>query len=215
MHRNIANVITTNDLNSLAVIEYAVVHLKVSHVVLAGHTSCGGCAAALSEASVGSVLDAWLTPLKVVRRENKKELDAITEDYARTVRLAELNVAKGVSNIMANSVVERAIAERGLQVHGAIYELGSGKLRDLAYGTDKPRAADGQEDLLEPSELGLQPKADGTGNEPAAAAATTAPAPAEEKAAPAQSAPAPAASESAPAPAPAQEQLPTVGDART
>lgn len=138
VHRNIANIVTTSDLNVLAVIEYAVIHLKVAHIVLCGHTSCGGAAAALSDNRVGGVLDAWLTPLRVVRRENKKELDLIKDDAQRAVRLAELNVEEGVKNLMANHVVEEAIRERGLKVHGTLYDLGCGLLRELGLGTDGP-----------------------------------------------------------------------------
>lgn len=73
-----------------------------------------------------------------MRRENKKELDTIKDDAERAVRLAELNVAEGVKNLMANQVVEDAINERGLKVHGTLYDLGCGLLRELGLGTDGP-----------------------------------------------------------------------------
>lgn len=158
VHRNIANIITTSDLNVLAVIEYAVVHLKVKHVVLCGHTSCGGAAAALSDDKVGGVLDAWLTPLRVVRkREWKKQLEGIKDDKERAVKLAELNVQEGVGHLMSNGVIEDAIRDRGLKVHGCIYNIGSGLLRELGFGTEGPAEPNEHGiDELTPEELGIR-----------------------------------------------------------
>jgi carbonic anhydrase len=135
VHRNIANVVSPTDISVSAVVEYAVVHLKVSHIVLCGHTCCGGAAAALSNARVGGVLDTWLTPLKAVRKIHQKEIDAVKEDGDKAKKLAELNVQMGVGTLMANYVVEEAVRERGLQVHGVIYDIGCGKIRDLGFGT--------------------------------------------------------------------------------
>ena len=80
------------------------------------------------------MLDTWLTPLKAVRKVNLAELDAITESGKRGVRLAELNVQNGVEVLLAMFVVEEAIKERGLQIHGVIYDIGCGKIRDLGCG---------------------------------------------------------------------------------
>ena len=110
-------------------------HLKVSHIVLCGHTCCGGAAAALGNSRVGGVLDAWLAPLKAVRTANETELNGIKDDAKRAVRLAELNVQAGVQTLMSNYVVADAIKERGLEVHGTLYEIASGKIRDLGFGT--------------------------------------------------------------------------------
>ena len=137
MHRNIANIISATDINTSAVIEFAVSHIKVKHVVLCGHTSCGGAAAALLDSRIGGVLDTWLTPLKAVRFDRADELAAIRDDKARAIRLAELNVEAGVKVLMANSNIREAIQERGLQVHGCIFELASGRVRDLGFGTGK------------------------------------------------------------------------------
>jgi carbonic anhydrase len=135
VHRNIANIISPTDINTSAVIEYAVAHLKVKHVVLCGHTSCGGAAAALSDSRVGGVLDTWLTPLKAVRNANKDELQSITDDKKRAVRIAELNVQAGVSVLMANFTIQDAIRERGLEVHGCLFDIASGRIKDLGFGT--------------------------------------------------------------------------------
>jgi carbonic anhydrase len=135
-HRNIANILSPTDLNFLSVLEYAVVHIKVKHIVLCGHTSCGGCVGALSDGRIGGVLDAWLTPLKAVRSANQKELSSIKDEQARIKRLAELNVKQGIDVLMANYVVREAIEKRGLDVHGVIFNIGTGKIQDLGFGTD-------------------------------------------------------------------------------
>jgi len=133
-HRNIANIISPTDISASSVIEYAVAHIKVQHIVLCGHTSCGGAAAALGTDLVGGVLDTWLTPLKALKNANKAELDSIKDAKERGIRLAELNVEAGVNVLMSNYVIEAAIRERGVKVHGVIYDIGSGKLRDLGFG---------------------------------------------------------------------------------
>lgn len=137
VHRNIANIISPTDINSEAVIEYAVVNLKVKHIVVCGHTACGGAAAAMAGAKVGGVLDTWLTPLKALKARNIKELQALSDPGAQAIRLAELNVKAGVETLLANIVVEDAIKDRGLMVHGIIYDLSCGKLRDLLCGNEK------------------------------------------------------------------------------
>ncbi|EOO01782.1 putative carbonic anhydrase protein [Phaeoacremonium minimum UCRPA7] len=134
VHRNIANIISPTDINTSAVIEYAVAHLKVKHVVLCGHSSCGGAAAALSDSRVGGVLDTWLTPLKAVRYSHSDELNSIRDDKARAIRIAELNVEAGVKVLMANFTVQDAIRDRGLEVHGCLFDIGSGRIRDLGVG---------------------------------------------------------------------------------
>jgi carbonic anhydrase len=141
VHRNIANVVSPTDISAASVIEYAVAHLKVQHVVLCGHTCCGGAAAALGDARVGGVLDTWLAPLKKLRREHAAELAGIADTERRVVRLAELNVCAGVEVLLANHVVEEAVRERGLQVHGVVYDIACGRLRDLGVGHSKKGAA--------------------------------------------------------------------------
>ncbi|CZT11787.1 related to carbonic anhydrase [Rhynchosporium agropyri] len=140
-HRNIANIISPTDINSMAVIEYAVVHLKVKHIVLCGHTCCGGANAALGDARVGGIIDAWITPLRTLRKTNEEELKALGDDGKRAVRLAELNVETGVGNLMGNWIVEEAVRERGLTVHGVLYDVACGKIGDLQVGTAGSSAA--------------------------------------------------------------------------
>lgn len=135
VHRNIANIISPTDINSMAVIEYAVVHLKVQHIVLCGHTCCGGAGAALADGRVGGVIDAWITPLRMLRKNNEVELKSLRDDGKKAVRLAELNVEMGVGNLMSSWFVEEAIRDRGLTVHGVLYDVACGKIRDLKVGT--------------------------------------------------------------------------------
>ncbi|KIH94189.1 carbonic anhydrase [Sporothrix brasiliensis 5110] len=148
VHRNIANIISPTDINTSAVIEYAVVHLKVKYIVLCGHSSCGGSVAALSDSRVGGVLDTWLTPLKALRAAHSEELAAIRDDKVRAVRMAELNVEAGVKVLLANVVIQEAIKERGLEVHGCLFDLPSGRVRDLGYGTGKSAGIFGGEEVV-------------------------------------------------------------------
>ncbi|GJC81252.1 carbonic anhydrase [Colletotrichum tofieldiae] len=140
VHRNIANIVAPTDINTSAVIEYAVAHLKVKHVVLCGHSACGGAKAALGDSRVGGVLDTWLTPLKAVRAQNAEELAGIKNEDHRAVRIAEMNVETGVKVLMANFTVQEAIKERGLTVHGCIFDIASGRIRDLGFGTKTPKS---------------------------------------------------------------------------
>ncbi|KAJ5778083.1 hypothetical protein N7520_001329 [Penicillium odoratum] len=129
VHRNIANILHPGDLSSGAVIEYAVQHLRVNHVVVCGHTACGGVAAAMGNKQLG-ILDPWLLPLRQVRERNLALLQSLSEEEA-ALKLVELNVREGLDIVKQKGVVLNAIQERGLQVHGLIYDVGSGVLREL------------------------------------------------------------------------------------
>ncbi|PGH07264.1 hypothetical protein AJ80_08024 [Polytolypa hystricis UAMH7299] len=134
VHRNIANIIQYSDLSSASVIEYAVMHLKVKHIVLCGHTACGGVLASLANTKLG-LLDTWLMPLRRLREQNLHLLgDLDVKDAA--MKLAEINVRHGVSALKENNVVLDAIEERGLKIHGVLYDVGSGRLREL--DTEEP-----------------------------------------------------------------------------
>ncbi|KAF9887980.1 hypothetical protein FE257_009369 [Aspergillus nanangensis] len=129
VHRNIANVLHAGDLSSGAVVEYAVRHLLVNHIVLCGHTSCGGVAAAMGNKQLG-ILDPWLMPLRQIREQNLALLQSLSPEKAM-LKLVELNVQEGVKMLKQKNVVLEAIHERGLQVHALIYDVGSGVLREL------------------------------------------------------------------------------------
>lgn len=137
VHRNIANILTPTDLSSLSVIQFAVGTLKVQHVVLCGHTNCGGVAGALGSKKLG-LLDTWLRPLRAVRSENLDLLEKLTPHDA-ALKLVELNVRKGITVLLENSDITTAVAERGLKVHGLIYDVGSGELKELDIGEEESR----------------------------------------------------------------------------
>ncbi|MCJ1290960.1 hypothetical protein MMC34_002502 [Xylographa carneopallida] len=129
VHRNIANILPPTDLNSAAVIEYAVAHVGVRHVVVCGHTSCGGCIAALGNERIG-VIDAWLLPLRKLRAELGKGWEGVGKEE-RVQRLVEANVKAGVRTLRENPNVVKAVAERGVTVHGLVYDIKTGVLSEL------------------------------------------------------------------------------------
>ena len=128
--RNIANILSPGDISSEAVIEFAVKHLKVKHIVLCGHTLCGGVAAALGNKKLG-VIDTWLVPLMQLRKENERELERLEGEEERGKRLVELNVLRGVRVLRENEAVGRGLREEGLEVHGLVYDVASGVLEEL------------------------------------------------------------------------------------
>ena len=132
VHRNIANIFTPTDLSSAAVLAFAVGALKVKHIVVAGHTSCGGVAAALGADSKGGVLDAWLAPLRRVRADLTPgwEKDGIAQEE-RNRQVTEGNVRAGVRTVRENGIVAAAVKEGSVKVHGVIYDVGSGEVREL------------------------------------------------------------------------------------
>jgi len=131
VHRNVANVVPVTDLNAMAVIEYAVSSLGVRHIIVCGHYRCGGVRAALEGHQAGAVA-LWLQPLRLLAQDHRDELDVLPSDEARWDRLCELNVAAQVGAVARSEVVQTAW-ERGaeLAVHGWIYDLADGLLRDL------------------------------------------------------------------------------------
>jgi len=133
-HRNIANILMPTDLNSLSVIQYAVQYLKVKHIIVCGHTSCGGIAAALANKKLG-LIDTWLMPLRNLRAQNARMLESLPEKE-RGLKMVDLNVRRSVSVLLENPVVIEAMVERGLQVHGVIYDVGSGELNELDITED-------------------------------------------------------------------------------
>ena len=126
-----ANVVPVTDLNAMAVIEYAVSSLCVRHIIVCGHYRCGGVRAALEGHQAGAVA-LWLQPLRNLADEHRDELDALGSAEERWDRLCELNVAAQVQAVASSEIVEAAW-ERGaeLAVHGWIYDLKDGLLRDL------------------------------------------------------------------------------------
>lgn len=132
VHRNVANVISNLDMSATAVINYAVSHLKVKHVVVCGHYYCGGVKAAMGSDSLGP-LDPWLKNIRDVYRLHKAELDAIAEEDDRYNRLIELNVLEQCLNTLKNADVQAAYEAGNIEMHGWVYDIGSGKLIDLGF----------------------------------------------------------------------------------
>ena len=127
VHRNIANLVIDTDVNLLSVLEYAVVHLKVKHIIVCGHYGCGGIKAAMSNGDYKQVLNMWLRHIKDVYRHNREELDNIKDDELRTNRLTELNVVEQVQRLAKTSIIQRAWKERsGPDLHGWVYGLKDG-----------------------------------------------------------------------------------------
>ncbi|QDS74878.1 hypothetical protein FKW77_003563 [Venturia effusa] len=131
VHRNIANVIISEDLNAASVIEYAVNFLKVKRIMVCGHTKCGGANAAMHDDDLGIVLNNWLHPVRELRRKYQEQLDDISCSEAKADRLAELNVYKSLETLEKNATVVKAMAERDLTLHGVIYDIREGRLRVL------------------------------------------------------------------------------------
>jgi carbonic anhydrase len=131
VHRNVANVVVHSDPNALSVLQYAVDALGVQDVIVCGHYGCGGVQAALEGTATGLVQD-WLRHVEDVYELHRGEVDAADEVDARAARLAELNVEAQVRNVVTSSIVREAW-RRGqkLSVHGWIYDIRDGLLRDL------------------------------------------------------------------------------------
>ncbi|WP_394995187.1 carbonic anhydrase [Emticicia sp.] len=131
VHRNIANLVVHTDTNMLSVLEYAVDFLKVKHVIVCGHYGCGGINAAMSNSFHGFV-DNWLRNIKDVYHKNEDELISILDQTERSNRLTELNVVEQVRNLAKTSIVQKAWTERDLHLHGWVYGLNNGIIKDLA-----------------------------------------------------------------------------------
>lgn len=131
VHRNIANVVVHTDTNLLSVLEYAVKYLQVRHIIVVGHYGCGGVLASMSNTYHGYV-DNWLRNIKDVYLKYSEELEAIADQTERANRLTELNVIEQVRNLAKTTIVQSAWAERELHLHGWVYGMESGHIKDLS-----------------------------------------------------------------------------------
>lgn len=136
VHRNIANMVVNIDLNVMSVLNYAVTHLKVNHVVVCGHYFCGGVKAAMQAKDLG-ILNPWLRNIRDVYRTHAVELNAITCETEKYNRLVELNVEEQCINLIKTADVQKAYKSRNLQVHGWVFDIHTGKLIDLHIDVDK------------------------------------------------------------------------------
>ena len=138
VHRNVANVVVHTDLNCLSVLQFAVDVLKVKHVIVCGHYGCGGVGAALRGERIG-LADLWLGHVRDVAAKHERRLAGLRDDEARLSRLCELNVIEQVVYVSQTTVIRDAW-QRGQQlaIHGWIYGIHDGLLRDLKVGADRP-----------------------------------------------------------------------------
>ena len=132
VHRNVANLVINTDVNLLSVLDYAVIHLKVKHVIVCGHYGCGGIKAASTRRDFKAVLNMWLRHIKDVYRLHRNELDNIQDEDMRCDRLVELNVREQVMNLAKTSIVQRAWKqEQRPDLHGWVYGLKDGIIKPV------------------------------------------------------------------------------------
>lgn len=131
VHRNVANIVVHTDFNCLSVIEFAVEVLKVKHIIVCGHYGCGGVQAALRNLELG-LIDNWLRHVRDIYHDHETKLLRISDEAKRWDKLCELNVIEQVQNVCNTTIIQRAW-KRGQQlaVHGWVYGLRDGLLRDL------------------------------------------------------------------------------------
>ena len=131
VHRNIANLVVHTDMNLLSVLEYAVVHLQVNHVIVCGHYGCGGIRAAMGDGIYGTV-DNWLRNIKDVYFVHSKELEEIPDMDKRADRLTELSVIRQVRNLAKTSIIQQEWKKRPVHLHGWVYGINNGLITDLS-----------------------------------------------------------------------------------
>ena len=132
VHRNVANLVINTDVNVLSVLDFAVNHLKVKHVIICGHYGCGGIKAATTKTDFKPVLNMWLRNIKDVYRLHREELDGIKEQENRTDRLTELNVKEQILNLAKTSIIQRAWQkEQRPDLHGWVYGLKDGIINPI------------------------------------------------------------------------------------
>lgn len=136
VHRNVANLVNNVDLNVMSVINYAVGNLGVENIIVCGHYNCGGVKAAMQSADLG-LLNPWLRNIRDAYRLHKEELNSIEDIDKRYDRLVEVNVKEQCINVLKTAVVQRAVRERGLTVHGWVFDLRTGKIIDLKIDFQK------------------------------------------------------------------------------
>jgi len=139
VHRNVANLVINTDVNLISVLDYAVNHLQVKHVIVCGHYGCGGIKAATTKNDFKAVLNMWLRNIKDVYRLHRRELDEIKDDNDRTDRLVELNVQEQIFNLAKTSIIQRAWKEENRpDLHGWVYGLKDGLIKpvfEMSAGT--------------------------------------------------------------------------------
>lgn len=132
VHRNVANLVVNTDVNLLAVLDYAVTHLKVKHIIVCGHYGCGGIKAAATKTDFRPVLNMWLRNIKDVIRHHQQELDRIADEELKVDRLVELNVQEQVYNLAKTTIIQRCWKkEQRPDLHGWVYGLKDGIIKPV------------------------------------------------------------------------------------
>ena len=131
VHRNVANMVVHTDLNLLTVLEYAVHHLKVKHVIVCGHYGCGGVKASMTQHNFG-IINKWLRNIKDVYRYHRDEIDSIKDEESRVNRMVELNVQEQVMNLAKTSIIQKAWKQnQSPHLHGWVYGLKDGLIKPV------------------------------------------------------------------------------------
>lgn len=142
VHRNIANMVVHSDMNMLSVLDYAVNVLEVKHIIVCGHYGCGGVRAAMGSDTYG-LIDNWIRHIKDVYRFHHKELNKIEDEKARFDRFVELNVIEQVHDLAKTSIVQNAWKnKKPLSIHGWVYGVGSGIIKDLGANIESNETLD-------------------------------------------------------------------------
>ncbi|MGI8503427.1 MAG: carbonic anhydrase [Hassallia sp.] len=137
VHRNIANQVSLTDMNFLAILNYAIIHLEVKHIIVAGHYGCGGIKAALEGRTIG-IIDNWVNPIREIYLQKQDEIDALPTKEERLNRLAELNVVLQVKNIYQTSIMRQSLEQqKAPEVHGWVVDISTGLIKDLEVSTKK------------------------------------------------------------------------------
>src|SRR5678815_4851876 len=132
VHRNVANLVVNTDVNLLAVLDFAVTHLQVKHVIVCGHYGCGGIKAAATKTDYRPVLNMWLRNIKDEKRHHRQELEHINDDENRLDRLVELNVQEQVNNLAKTTIIQRCWEkENRPDLHGWVYGLKDGIIKPV------------------------------------------------------------------------------------
>ena len=140
IHRNVANLVVNTDVNLMSVLDFAVNHLKIKHVVVCGHYGCGGIKAAMSNTDFNQVLNMWLRNIKDIYRIHRRELEAIPDEDKRVNKMVELNVKEQVFNLAKTAIIQKSWnSEQRPDLHGWVYDLGDGiidPILEMKAGTD-------------------------------------------------------------------------------
>jgi carbonic anhydrase len=132
IHRNVANLVVNTDVNLMSVVDFAVNHLKIKHVIVCGHYGCGGIKAAMSNEDFNQVLNMWLRNIKDIYRIHRKELEDIKDEENRVNRMVELNVKEQVFNLAKTAIIQRAWdKDKRPDLHGWVYDLHDGIIKPI------------------------------------------------------------------------------------